>query len=126
MDEAKIRQIKNEIDSGMDHDPQAVLTNLHLWMRALVDALLSHDGAIATPIPDQPWHADLYRNPDHRVWAAKFCSIAVQKGFDPNDADDIDWVGTWFANAMMHGHDRALGRFPTILPDGSAFAIGEA
>ena len=50
---------------------------------------------------------DLYRNPDHRAWAAEFCRIAAEKGFDPLRQDDIDWVGSWIANAMMHGHDRA-------------------
>ena len=67
---------------------------------------------------------DLYRNRDHRVWAKEFCRIAAQKGFDPNSAEDIDWVGTWIANAMMHGQDRALGTWPIVLPDGSAVVFG--
>lgn len=51
---------------------------------------------------------DLHANPDHRVWAKEFCRIARDVGFDPAFFGHEDWVGTWFANAMMNGHDRAL------------------
>lgn len=46
---------------------------------------------------------------DHRVWAEEFAKIAKRKTvpFDPNNADDVDWLGAWFANAMMKGHDDA-------------------
>lgn len=69
-----------------------------------------------------PSETNLYRNPDHNVWALEFCRVAKEKGFNPDT--DADWVAGWIANAMMHGHDRALGTFPVELPDGSAFAIG--
>jgi len=53
--------------------------------------------------------AELYLSRDHRVWAAEFCRIAAEQGFDPRDQDDIDWVASWIANAMMRGHDGATG-----------------
>lgn len=68
---------------------------------------------------------ELYTNPDHRVWAAEFCRACREKGFDPASEDDQDWVAGWIANAMMHGHDHALGTFPIVLPDGSAFFVAE-
>jgi hypothetical protein len=53
----------------------------------------------------------LRANPDHQVWAEEFCKIAAEKGFDPSNKDDIDWLAGWFANAMMNGYDRAQWRF---------------
>lgn len=50
---------------------------------------------------------ELYSNPDHRVWAREFCRLAIEKGFDPMREDDVDWIASWIANAMMHGDDRA-------------------
>lgn len=82
-----------------------------------------------TSIPDREelWrteaakHPDieLYENPDHLVWAAAFCKAAAKNGFDPTKSDHVEWVGTWIANAMMHGYDHANG----ALPSGSGFAL---
>lgn len=65
---------------------------------------------------------ELYQNPDPQVWAEEFCRICREKGFDPSL--DKAWVTSWFANLMMHGHDRALGTWPIELPDGSGVAFG--
>ena len=49
---------------------------------------------------------ELLNNPDHQVWAEEFCRIACEKGFDPTNPQDCDWLAGWFANAMMSGYDR--------------------
>lgn len=50
---------------------------------------------------------ELINCPDHTIWAAEFCRIARDKGFDPANAEHQDWLAGWFANAMMNGYDRA-------------------
>lgn len=68
--------------------------------------------------------AELYMNPDHTVWAREFCRVAREIGFDPANSEHESWVGSWIANAMMHGDDRVTGNWPVRLPDGSGFAVG--
>jgi hypothetical protein len=65
--------------------------------------------------------AELYANPDHRVWAEEFCRIAREKGFDPSKPDDVEWLAGWIANAMMHGYDRAM-RPPECFNSGNCTA----
>lgn len=43
---------------------------------------------------------------DARDWAKAFCKIAKEKGLEIDEA----WMVSWFANALMRGHDEAVGR----------------
>lgn len=43
---------------------------------------------------------------DARDWAQAFCKIAKEQGHDIDEG----WMVTWFANALMRGHDEAMGR----------------
>jgi hypothetical protein len=62
----------------------------------------------------------IHTNPDARAWAAFFI-----KTF-PNSTVDEETMATWFANAMMAMHDSMRPDLaPVVLPDGSAFVIGE-
>jgi hypothetical protein len=47
---------------------------------------------------------------DARDWAHAFCKVANEKGFDPLDDNDLDWVQGWFANALMRGFDEHASR----------------
>lgn len=59
---------------------------------------------------------------DGRKWAEAFCQTAKKLyGIDLN----VEWVFGWFANAIENSHDVRTGIGPVILPDGSAFFIGE-
>lgn len=49
---------------------------------------------------------------DARDWAAAFCKIATNLGYKDPEGKPIDegWMISWFANALMRGHDEAMSR----------------
>jgi hypothetical protein len=60
----------------------------------------------------------IHQNPDALAWAKFFCESypgVLEEGI----------MHAWFANAMMAMHDHLTGQGPTVLPDGSAFFVGE-
>jgi len=59
---------------------------------------------------------------DAKKWAEAFCQYAKMLY---NVELDEGWVLGWFANPMMAMHDHCKGIQTTVLPDGSAFVIGE-
>lgn len=59
---------------------------------------------------------------DGAKWAAAFCQSAKKLGH--GDIDE-SWVAGWFANAIEHSHDVRSGGGSVVLPDGSAFFVGE-
>lgn len=61
----------------------------------------------------------IHMNPDATAWARFFCESNPGCGLDEGTM-----VG-WFANAMMAMHDHVTGQHVTVLPDGSAFFVGE-
>ena len=62
----------------------------------------------------------IHRNPDARAWAKFFVES------NPNCRVPEDVMVGWFANAMMAMHDYMRPDLaPVVLPDGSAFCIGE-
>lgn len=66
----------------------------------------------------------IHHNPDARAWA-KFYVETRTKSQDPVNFDDEENMIGWFANAMMAMHDHLTGLHPTVLPDGSAFFVGD-
>lgn len=50
---------------------------------------------------------DVLKSFDARVWAQQFCLIADELGYKKANGDGIDegWMITWFASALMRGHD---------------------
>lgn len=59
---------------------------------------------------------------DATKWAAAFCQAAKKLGYGQIDED---WMVVWFANAIEHSHALRTNTLPVVLPDGSAFFIGE-
>lgn len=60
----------------------------------------------------------IHTNPDAAAWAKFFCESnpgVLSEGI----------MFAWFANAMMAMHDHLTGAGPVVLPDGSAFFVGE-
>lgn len=55
---------------------------------------------------------------DASKWAAAF------KEIHPDGCDEDTMLG-WFANAIEHSHAKRTGTLPRILPDGSAFFVGD-
>ncbi len=69
----------------------------------------------------------IHTNPDAAAWA-KFYVDSREKfeasGRDGRFDDEENMLG-WFANAMMAMHDHLIGNHPVVLPDGSAFFLGD-
>ena len=61
----------------------------------------------------------IHTNPDAMAWAKFFCARHPDCGLD-----ETIMFG-WFANSMMAMHDHLTGQAPIVLPDGSAFFVGE-
>jgi hypothetical protein len=68
-------------------------------------------------MPD--YDMSIHTNADAMAWAKLFCEKNPDCGLDEGVM-----VG-WFANAMMAMHDHLTGQAPVVLPDGSAFFVGE-
>lgn len=49
---------------------------------------------------------------DASEWAAAYCKIANRMGYKNSLGEPMDeaWMTTWFANALMRGHDEAVSR----------------
>lgn len=49
---------------------------------------------------------------DARDWAQAFCKIATDLGYKDAEGKPIDegWMISWFANALMRGHDEHASR----------------
>lgn len=56
-------------------------------------------------------------------WAKAFCAVAASKGIDLGD-DAEGWMVGWFANAIECADQARHGGGPIVLPDGSAFFVG--
>jgi hypothetical protein len=80
---------------------------------------------MTTPAPDytemKDWEMLAACGADATKWAAAYCQHA--KKFDYEIDEGL--MTTWFANAIMHSLDVMTGTGPTVLPDGSAFFVGE-
>ena len=61
----------------------------------------------------------IHTNPDAKDWVKFFRECNP----DCNVPDDL--MLTWFSNAMMAMHDYLVADKVTVLPDGSAFFVGE-
>lgn len=59
---------------------------------------------------------------DARKWATAFCQHVAK--YKPEKIDE-EWMIGWFANAIEHSYDVRTGRGPVVLPDGSAFFVGQ-
>lgn len=66
----------------------------------------------------------IHTNPDAAAWAKFFMDTKAQNGWQIDDIDEGLMLG-WIANAMMAMHDHLTGDGPVVLPDGSAFFVGE-
>lgn len=57
---------------------------------------------------------------DGQKWAVAFNQCAVKCGYSEMD---VDWLTTWFANAIEHSTDVRTGSGPVVMDDGSAFFV---
>lgn len=64
------------------------------------------------------YYMSIHQNPDAQAWAEFFCAS------HPGVLDEGIMLA-WFANAMMAMHDHLTGQGPVVLPDGSAFFVGD-
>jgi hypothetical protein len=62
--------------------------------------------AVKAQSPAPASEINLIETFDARVWADEFCRIVGEKV--PAMRHEQEWMTTWFANAIMAGHDHAL------------------